>query len=60
MMNFYGIGKTNSESELHTDSKTNKHTTRRVSNYELARGYQNINNNGIDRQSSFMYAMILV
>lgn len=51
MMNFYGIRKTNSESEFRADSKTNKLTVKRISNYELARGNQNINNNGIDRHT---------
>lgn len=44
MMNFYGIRKANSESEFRaSDSKTNKLTTKRISNYELSQGNQNIN-----------------
>lgn len=56
MMNFYGMRKTNSESEFRADSKTNKGIAKRISNYELARGSQSTNNSGsiaIDRLDSF-------
>lgn len=46
MMNFYGIRKTNSESEFRADSKTNKLIAKRISNYELARGNHSTNNSG--------------
>lgn len=56
MMNFYGMRKTNSEAEFRADSKTNKAMAKRISNYELARGNQNINNSesiDIDRHVIF-------
>lgn len=53
MMNFYGMRKTNSESEFRADAKTNKNIAKRISNYELARG-NSINNSGsIDRHDMF-------
>lgn len=57
-MNFYGMRKTNSESEFRADSKTNKLITKRISNYELARGNHNINNSGSVDIDTMLYIFI--